>query len=215
MADDAVELVPAARMTACIEGVLGALGVPVPDAEVVAQALVEADLTGVDSHGIHLLSMYVERLRGGQIRPVTEITVLAQDHPRLLSVIAGACAGAGANIVDAQVFTTSDGRALDTILINREFDLDEDERRRAERVGKPGALGNKFGEDIGVIERAVAHIGPQIVVALDSAPQVGGVMILQLLKAAVAPFDRCRAGLFRRRRLDLEADRLAGSRQRL
>lgn len=67
---------------------------------------------------------------------VTEITVLSPDHPRLLSVIAGACAGAGANIVDAQIFTTSDGRALDTILINREFDTDEDERRRAERVGR-------------------------------------------------------------------------------
>jgi [protein-PII] uridylyltransferase len=71
-----------------------------------------------------------------EFEAVTEITVLAHDHPRLLSVIAGACAAAGANIVDAQVFTTSDGRALDTILINREFDLDEDERRRAERVGK-------------------------------------------------------------------------------
>lgn len=67
---------------------------------------------------------------------VTEITVLAPDHPRLLSVIAGACAAAGANIVDAQIFTTSDGRALDTILINREFNTDEDERRRGQRVGK-------------------------------------------------------------------------------
>ena len=67
---------------------------------------------------------------------VTEITVLAQDHPRLLSVIAGACAAAGGNIVDAQIFTTSDGRALDTILIGREFDRDEDELRRAARVGR-------------------------------------------------------------------------------
>jgi [protein-PII] uridylyltransferase len=67
---------------------------------------------------------------------VTEITVLAPDHPRLLSVIAGACAAAGANIVDAQVFTTTDGRALDTILVNREFELDEDERRRGERIGR-------------------------------------------------------------------------------
>ncbi len=71
-----------------------------------------------------------------QFEAVTEITVLAQDHPRLLSVVAGACAGAGGNIVDAQIFTTSDGRALDTILISREFDRDEDERRRAERVGR-------------------------------------------------------------------------------
>jgi [protein-PII] uridylyltransferase len=71
-----------------------------------------------------------------QFEAVTEITVLAQDHPRLLSVIAGACVAAGGNIVDAQIFTTSDGRALDTILISREFDRDEDERRRAERVGR-------------------------------------------------------------------------------
>ncbi len=71
-----------------------------------------------------------------EFEAVTEITVLAQDHPRLLSVIAGACAAAGGNIVDAQIFTTADGRALDTILIGREFELDEDERRRAERVGK-------------------------------------------------------------------------------
>jgi [protein-PII] uridylyltransferase len=71
-----------------------------------------------------------------QFEAVTEITVLAQDHPRLLSVIAGACAAAGGNIVDAQIFTTSDGRALDTILINREFERDEDERRRATSVGR-------------------------------------------------------------------------------
>ncbi len=75
-------------------------------------------------------------VRTHQFEAVTEITVLSPDHPRLLSVIAGACAAAGANIVDAQIFTTADGRALDTILISREFDMDEDERRRAERVGR-------------------------------------------------------------------------------
>ena len=52
---------------------------------------------------------------------VTEVTVLAADHPRLLSVIAGACAAAGANIVDAQIYTTTDGLALDTIALSREF----------------------------------------------------------------------------------------------
>ena len=67
-------------------------------------------------------------------RGVTELTVLAPDHPRLLSIIAGACAVAGANIVDAQIFTTTDGRALDTISISREFELDADEARRAARV---------------------------------------------------------------------------------
>ena len=67
-------------------------------------------------------------------RGVTELTVLAQDHPRLLSIIAGACALAGANIVDAQIYTTTDGLALDTISVSREFPEDADEERRAARI---------------------------------------------------------------------------------
>jgi [protein-PII] uridylyltransferase len=68
-------------------------------------------------------------------RGVTELTVFAPDHPWLLSIIAGACALAGANIVDAQIYTTTDGLALDTISVSREFDQDEDEGRRAGRIG--------------------------------------------------------------------------------
>ena len=67
-------------------------------------------------------------------RGVTEITVIAPDHPRLLSIIAGACAAAAADIVDAQVFTTRDGLALDMIYVTRVFDHDEDELRRAGRI---------------------------------------------------------------------------------
>ncbi|WP_460448197.1 [protein-PII] uridylyltransferase [Alsobacter sp. SYSU BS001988] len=69
-------------------------------------------------------------------RGVTELTVTAQDHPRLLAIITGACAAAGANIVDAQIFTTTDGMALDTIFVSRAFDLDDDELRRANRVAQ-------------------------------------------------------------------------------
>ncbi|MGB3445626.1 MAG: [protein-PII] uridylyltransferase [Xanthobacteraceae bacterium] len=70
-----------------------------------------------------------------EARGVTELTILAPDHPWLLSIIAGACASAGANIVDAQIYTTTDGLALDTIAISREYDRDEDEGRRATRIG--------------------------------------------------------------------------------
>ena len=69
-----------------------------------------------------------------EARGVTELTVLAPDHPWLLSIIAGACSMAGANIVDAQIFTTTDGRALDTIALSREFDREDDEARRAARI---------------------------------------------------------------------------------
>lgn len=66
---------------------------------------------------------------------VTELTVLAPNHPRLLSQFAGACAAAGANIVGAYVSTTRDGFALDTFLLQRAFEHDEDELRRATRIG--------------------------------------------------------------------------------
>jgi len=74
-----------------------------------------------------------------EIRPMafesaTEITILAPDHPRLLSVLAGACAASDANIVDAQIFTTTDGRALDTVIVSRAFEEDRDELRRGERI---------------------------------------------------------------------------------
>ena len=69
-------------------------------------------------------------------RGVTEITIVAPDHPRLLSIIAGACAGAGGNIVDAQIFTTTDGFALDSIYVSRAFEEDADEARRAGRIAR-------------------------------------------------------------------------------
>ena len=67
---------------------------------------------------------------------ITELTIYTPDHPRLLALITGACAAAGANIAGAQIFTTTDGMALDTILIQREFTEEEDERRRAERIAE-------------------------------------------------------------------------------
>ena len=66
---------------------------------------------------------------------VTELSVMAPNHARLLALFAGACAATGANIVGAHVATTRDGFALDTFLLQREFDQDEDERRRGARIG--------------------------------------------------------------------------------
>lgn len=103
------------------------LTVPLED-----QARHAAFIRGADKVGQALATM----VRTDSFHAITEITVLSPDHPRLLTVIAGACAAAGANIVDAQIFTTSDGRALDTILVNREFPNDSDEMRRAASIGK-------------------------------------------------------------------------------
>ena len=50
-----------------------------PDAATSADLLVDADLSGVDSHGCHLVSMYVRRLRAGEIKADGQTTVVKDD----------------------------------------------------------------------------------------------------------------------------------------
>ncbi len=50
-------------------------------------------------------------------RAVSELTVYTPDHPGLFAQIAGAIAVSGGSIVDAKIFTTSDGFALDVFSV--------------------------------------------------------------------------------------------------
>jgi [protein-PII] uridylyltransferase len=65
---------------------------------------------------------------------ITEISFYTPDHPRLLSLIAGACTMSEASIIGAQIFSTRDGRAIDTFRLRRAFTSDEDEKVRATRI---------------------------------------------------------------------------------
>ena len=65
---------------------------------------------------------------------MTEINVIAADHPRLLSIITGSCAAMGGDIVGANIFTTRDGMALDKVQIKRHFENDFDEKRRSKSI---------------------------------------------------------------------------------
>lgn len=50
-----------------------------------------------------------------EFRARTEMTIYAADHPGLFLKLAGALSLAGTSIVDARIFTTADGMALDSI----------------------------------------------------------------------------------------------------
>ncbi|MCF6344311.1 MAG: bifunctional uridylyltransferase/uridylyl-removing protein, partial [Devosiaceae bacterium] len=65
---------------------------------------------------------------------ITEISFYTADHPRLLTMIAGACTMAEASIVGAQIVLMRDGQALDTLQLRRAFQSDEDENIRAHRI---------------------------------------------------------------------------------
>jgi len=67
-------------------------------------------------------------------RDVTVLTLYAQDHPGLFSRFAGACAILGMNIVDAKIFTTRDGMALDMLWVQDETGGAIAEPRRIQRL---------------------------------------------------------------------------------
>jgi ureidoglycolate dehydrogenase (NAD+) len=65
--------IPADKLSTFVVGVLAAVGVPRADAAIVADCLLTANLSGIDSHGVVRLAHYVTRLENGTIRAQPEL----------------------------------------------------------------------------------------------------------------------------------------------
>ncbi len=68
--------------------------------------------------------------------PIPELTFVTKDHPRLLMQCAGACASAGGNIASAQISTTRDGLALDTLLFQRTYSANHEEIGQTQKIAR-------------------------------------------------------------------------------
>ena len=68
--------VSAATLRTFLTDALRACGLPEADAATVAAAMLEADLTGSDAHGVFRLPGYVRQLKRGVMNPKAEITVV-------------------------------------------------------------------------------------------------------------------------------------------
>ncbi len=66
----------------------------------------------------------------------TEVTVYTPDHPGLFSQLAGAFAMCGASIVDAKIFTTTHGMALDLFTIQDAEGGSFDDEARLQRLSR-------------------------------------------------------------------------------
>ena len=76
--------IPHERLREIATRLLEALGAPREKAALVADSLVAANLRGVDSHGVHLLSYYAEHLRRGLIEPRADGRVISESGACLL-----------------------------------------------------------------------------------------------------------------------------------
>ena len=128
--------------------VLAAEGVPGPDAALVSESLVQADLWGHGSHGLLRLPWYAARLRSGAMRAVTEPAVLTDSGPL---VLLDGRDGTGQVLADR-------ARALAT------------ERARAHGVGAVGVRNsNHFGTAMWFTRRA-ARDGYVAVLTTNASP---------------------------------------------
>ena len=67
------------RLSAFIAAMFVALKLPAEAARIVADALVDADLEGIPSHGVMLVPMYADRIRAGSVSLKTE-AIVASDR---------------------------------------------------------------------------------------------------------------------------------------
>ncbi len=111
--------VDAARLRAFLAALLEALGTPADKADLVAGLLVEADLRGVDSHGAHLMALYVSRIRSGHLVPAAEPTVIA-DHGAAVHLDAGLGLGQVAGMTAAALATQRSARHGSAVVAVRE-----------------------------------------------------------------------------------------------
>lgn len=74
-------------LLALVTELFTSLGAPEPDAALLADSLVTADLEGVASHGVMLLPMYVQRVKTGSVS-LTAKPAIVEDHGGLVVMTA-------------------------------------------------------------------------------------------------------------------------------
>ena len=99
-------LIPHERLRALAERILLAAGVPANFAELVSTTLVATNLRGTDSHGIQLLTFYVDQLLGGDMLAAETGRVVSESGTSMVydasngmgQVTARICAGHAARL---------------------------------------------------------------------------------------------------------------------
>ncbi|MBC7257756.1 MAG: Ldh family oxidoreductase [Chloroflexi bacterium] len=91
MPEEIVRIQASDLVQAC-ERLLQKVGVPPDEARIIAEIVVEADLRGVESHGLLRLPAYVHRVQAGLMTPKTEVKVVRE---RSASVLLDAQRGFG------------------------------------------------------------------------------------------------------------------------
>jgi LDH2 family malate/lactate/ureidoglycolate dehydrogenase len=77
-------IISSVQLTQFVDAILKGAGVPAHKARIASESLVAANLRGVDSHGIQLVTFYVDQLLAGEMDPLTDGEVISESGSCLL-----------------------------------------------------------------------------------------------------------------------------------
>jgi len=139
---------PAEALRARVSTLYRAVGLPEADAALVADTLVRADLWGHSSHGVMRAPWYLERVRQGVMRPVTDAV----------------------RLVDAGAIALVDGREGVGQVIARDAMLDAVARARRHGVGVVSVRNSNHHGALGYFTRLAAEAGCIGMLAANGGP---------------------------------------------
>ncbi len=77
-------LADAEKLRACVTGLFSGAGVPAEEAAVISDCLVEADLSGVDSHGITRIGVYMAHMEQGGFAKVHKTDIVQESELKIV-----------------------------------------------------------------------------------------------------------------------------------
>lgn len=128
--------IPFQRLEEYAAGILSSAGLPQEDAQLVAASLVDANLRGVDSHGVSRIPIYVKRLQLGLVNTRPDVRVVKENG--------------GAIVVDGD-------NGMGQVVMQRSLQLAQERLPSASTVSVAVRNSNHYGAGAYFAKKAVAE----------------------------------------------------------
>ncbi len=173
-------------LKAYCQKLLVAQGLTSDDAEVVSDALVDADLCGVESHGVSRMTIYLKRLETGVVNSKTEI-VAEREYPA--SVAFSACNSMGMVVAKKAMLRAiekakENGCCIATVRASNHFGMASYYARIAAENDMLAICGTNAPPNIAPTGSSVSYMGTNPIAF--SAPTNGAPIILDMAPSVVA-----------------------------
>lgn len=130
----------AEELTPFVVALLVAAGVPGHEANLTADALIDADVEGLPSHGLMLLPMYLERIAAGSVRPGQDGTVLSDTGSQIVLDAGNGLGQVVAERAAALAVERADAHGLAAVAVRNAFHFGA-AGRFARRMAVAGCIG--------------------------------------------------------------------------